>query len=118
MAETAANPWGGPAPSADSSSWLDAPVEPDAPSFDIMHPFQETLIPFDAWVEQGLEWLVSNFRPVFQAVRWPVDAVSQAPSPPVITSRLARAVGMCACGFHSASPTPAAACGPIRDRAR
>ena len=33
-----------------------------------------------------------------------MEVVNQAPSPLVITRRLARAVGMCACGFHNASP--------------
>ena len=38
-------------------------------------PFQEALIPLNVWVDQGLDWLVDNFRPVFQAIRWPIDAI-------------------------------------------
>jgi glycine betaine/proline transport system permease protein len=41
---------------------------------DMLHPFQEAVIPLGAWVDQGLEWLVANFRGVFQAIRWPIDA--------------------------------------------
>jgi glycine betaine/proline transport system permease protein len=41
---------------------------------DWLYPFQDSLIPLESWVEGSLEWLVSNFRPVFQAIRTPVDA--------------------------------------------
>jgi glycine betaine/proline transport system permease protein len=82
------DPWGGAGDAATSSSGGDAwgnatsggsadflradQVEP--PAFDIMHPFQDASIPLEGWVENGLDWLVSNFRPFFQAVRWPIDA--------------------------------------------
>ncbi|MEX2643442.1 MAG: hypothetical protein WD270_08320, partial [Acetobacterales bacterium] len=33
-------------------------------------------IPLDDWVEFVVkDWLVPNFRPVFQAIKWPVDQV-------------------------------------------
>ncbi|WLQ11885.1 glycine betaine/L-proline ABC transporter permease ProW [Hahella aquimaris] len=82
--EPSANPWGASAgdgaaanePAADTASgWLDAPAdEPlqDTP-FDILDPFQDAVIPLDSWVEQGLDWVVNHFRPVFQAIRWPID---------------------------------------------
>lgn len=41
----------------------------------LLDPFEDAVIPLGDWVETGLDWLVSNFRPVFQAVRWPVDGV-------------------------------------------
>ncbi|AKH19120.1 glycine betaine/L-proline ABC transporter permease ProW [Sedimenticola thiotaurini] len=73
----AANPWGGgaPAPVDSTSDWLNnqqaaAPEE----AFNWLDPFAQKLIPLDHWVDQGLEWLVDNFRPAFQAVRWPIDA--------------------------------------------
>jgi glycine betaine/proline transport system permease protein len=75
MPEGQANPWGSGAPAPAAPDWLSGPAEDTAPSFDLLHPFQDAWIPLDSWVEQGLDWLVGNFRPVFQAVRWPVDTV-------------------------------------------
>ncbi|QQS54109.1 MAG: glycine betaine/L-proline ABC transporter permease ProW [Candidatus Competibacteraceae bacterium] len=76
----AANPWGdgesvsSPAPA--NTDWLTTTSAPaDPATFDWLHPFQETLIPLNVWVDQGLDWLVDNFRPVFQAIRWPIDAI-------------------------------------------
>ena len=71
------NPWGGAgqAEPAPSMNWLDAqgpPVQEQA--FDWLDPFAEKMIPLDHWVDLGLDWLVDNFRPAFQAVRWPIDA--------------------------------------------
>ena len=97
----ASNPWGGgsatPSPDAATSAPTPAPAAgpggagggdaaatPDwlsntAPApehhFDILHPFHDALIPLDIWVNNGLDWVVSNFRSVFQAIRWPIDAV-------------------------------------------
>ncbi|MCB1918138.1 MAG: glycine betaine/L-proline ABC transporter permease ProW [Rhodocyclaceae bacterium] len=73
-----ANPWGGAggeAASAPGDDWLGA-AAPPAPetAFDPLHPFQDALIPLDAWVDHGLEWVVDNFRPAFQAIRLPIDA--------------------------------------------
>ncbi|MBB4285277.1 glycine betaine/L-proline ABC transporter permease ProW [Roseospira goensis] len=79
----ASNPWGssgggdartgGEAPAG--SDWLSQAPAAKEESFDILHPFEEALIPLEFWVEQFLDWLVTNFRPVFQAIRWPVDGV-------------------------------------------
>lgn len=71
------NAWNqSPPPDASpDSSWLDqaAPAaEPEA--FNWLHPFQDAVIPLDIWVDQGLAWLVENFRPLFQAIRTPIDA--------------------------------------------
>jgi len=41
----------------------------------ILDPFQETLVPLAQWVDQGLRWLVDNYRPFFQSIKWPVDQV-------------------------------------------
>lgn len=77
--DAASNPWGGgatPAPdaAAPSSDWLGAAGNAPEIGFDWTDPFAQALIPLDSWVEQGLDWLVVNFRPIFQAVRWPIDA--------------------------------------------
>ena len=41
----------------------------------ILDPFQETVIPLAQWVDQGLRWLVDNYRPFFQSIKWPIDQV-------------------------------------------
>ena len=80
-AETTSNPWGtddvtGAEDSAATpGDWLtDAGPSTAEPELNLLHPFQEAVIPLGAWVDQGLEWLVDNFRGVFQAIRWPIDA--------------------------------------------
>ncbi len=52
--------------------------------------FEEHIIPLEKWIEGGVDWLVQNFRPQFQAVKWPVektlngiDAALQA-LPPIV----------------------------------
>ncbi|OSQ48486.1 glycine betaine/L-proline ABC transporter permease ProW [Thalassospira alkalitolerans] len=71
----AANPWGG-APAADTAGdWLSNAAPAPEHHFDIIHPFNDAVIPLDIWVNHGLEWVVDNFRNVFQAIRWPIDAV-------------------------------------------
>ncbi len=35
--------------------------------------FEEASIPLEKWIEIGVNWLVDNFRPQFQAVKWPVE---------------------------------------------
>jgi glycine betaine/proline transport system permease protein len=58
-----------------SGDWLadTAGIRTEA-EIDLLHPFQEAVIPLGSWVDRGLEWLVDNFRGVFQAIRWPIDA--------------------------------------------
>ena len=76
-----ANPWGGAAPApadapaAANGDWLGAPpATPVDVPFDWVHPFNDSVIPLDTWVDHGLNWTVDNFRPFFQAVRLPIDA--------------------------------------------
>lgn len=83
--QPATNPWGAapaegaPAsPDAGSTDWLSDTSVAQPEQFDWLHPFEEPLIPLAGWVDQGLEWLVENFRPVFQAIRWPIDATLSA----------------------------------------
>lgn len=71
----AGNPWSGGAETAPSNNWLDVEQAPVVEqSFNWLDPLAEKVIPLDRWVDLGLEWLVDNFRPAFQAVRWPIDA--------------------------------------------
>ncbi len=32
-------------------------------------------IPMDDWIEFAVQWLVSNFRPQFQAIKWPIEVL-------------------------------------------
>ncbi|SIO45910.1 glycine betaine/proline transport system permease protein [Rhodovulum sp. ES.010] len=76
--ESASNPWGGgsgTAPETATPDWLSGAAEAEAQSFDILHPFDHAVIPLESWVETALDFVVDNFRPVFQAIRWPVDGV-------------------------------------------
>ena len=69
-----------PGDSSDSSVQNSSPEwllsnETDEKNFNLFDPFVQTSIPLDKWTEIGLEWLVANFRPAFQAIRVPVDAI-------------------------------------------
>lgn len=35
--------------------------------------FEDKVIPLDIWVSQFVDWLVDNYRDVFQALKWPVE---------------------------------------------
>ncbi|MEX5791410.1 glycine betaine/L-proline ABC transporter permease ProW [Providencia hangzhouensis] len=79
---SADDPWGNASDTttpADTSSsdWLDAaPTDSIVPDqFNIMDPFQHTLIPLDSWVTHAIDWVVLNFRPVFQGIRAPIDFI-------------------------------------------
>ena len=79
--ESATNPWGAGSDTGDQSGpastagdWLtDTGSAAADTGLDLANPFQDAVIPLGAWVDQGLEWLVNNFRGVFQAIRWPID---------------------------------------------
>ena len=88
---TAADPWGSPdassAPDLNASSadplatadaggdWLSAPGG-DAASTDSsgLQQLFDGSLPISDWINQGLDWTVSHFRPAFQALRVPIDA--------------------------------------------
>ncbi|SDG83974.1 glycine betaine/proline transport system permease protein [Vibrio xiamenensis] len=71
------DPWGTGEAAGQASSnadWLNSvPVEQH--HFSWLHPFQDALIPFDHWVETALNWLVTHGRPIFQAIRVPIDFI-------------------------------------------
>jgi glycine betaine/proline transport system permease protein len=72
----AANPWGGSASNTLEPTWLnEAANSAQSSSFDWLHPFREPLVPLDRYVEVGIGWIVEHFRGVFQAIRFPIDAV-------------------------------------------
>ena len=70
------NPWGNDSGAETAGGdWLTAtPGDTVVTEVDMVHPFQDAVIPLGTWVDQGLEWLVDNFRGVFQSIRWPIDA--------------------------------------------
>jgi glycine betaine/proline transport system permease protein len=78
----ATNPWGsgsgpdnGSSEAQTSGDWLAGTASETAETgLDLVNPFQEAVIPLGRWVDQGLDWLVDNFRGIFQAIRWPIDA--------------------------------------------
>jgi glycine betaine/proline transport system permease protein len=37
--------------------------------------FEDALIPLDKWVSQFVDWLVNNYRDIFQALKWPVEQI-------------------------------------------
>ncbi len=70
-----ANAWNqGADAGASNTDWLDqgSSIIPDD-AFNWLHPFSDSVLPFDVWVNNGLNWTVDNFRPVFQMIRVPVD---------------------------------------------
>ncbi len=69
------NPWGNTAQAdTDSNDWLyTAPESEKNTSVDYWHPFQEARLPLDQWIESAIDWVVDNFRPVFQLIRAPVE---------------------------------------------
>jgi len=60
-----------------TADWL-AGSEEQIADFDLLDPFARSVIPLESWVDSGLEWVVENFRPLFQAIRVPIDATLSA----------------------------------------
>lgn len=80
--QTDSDPWGGATDTGSSTDagagdWLDAvPSDSIAPEqFNILDPFQHTLIPLDSWVAHAIDWIVLHFRPLFQGIRVPIDFI-------------------------------------------
>merc|ERR1711879_408808 len=76
------DPWGNASTAQEnkesSVNWTDeaanAPVE-ETKDFDILNPFEDAIIPFGEWTNNGIDWLVENFRDVFLAAKAPIDIV-------------------------------------------
>ncbi|MFD2054839.1 ABC transporter permease [Mesorhizobium calcicola] len=45
---------------------------------DILDPFKSWHLPFSEWVEAVLSWVVTNYRPLFQTLKWPFDRLLTA----------------------------------------
>ncbi|WP_257625118.1 ABC transporter permease, partial [Variovorax boronicumulans] len=67
-----------------TSAWLDAPAHAahqlagsaDATTSNgfALHRLWDGSLPVEAWINQGLGWVVEHFRPFFQTVRLPIDS--------------------------------------------
>ena len=74
------DPWGNASTAQNqkesSVNWTDevdnAAIE-ETKNFDILNPFEDSIIPFDVWTNDGIDWLVENFRDVFLAAKVPID---------------------------------------------
>ena len=78
-AANSADAWGGSsAPASSSTDWLHNAPAPKVEHFDIMDPFHKTLIPLDSWVTEGIDWVVTHFRPLLQGIRVPIDYILSA----------------------------------------
>ncbi len=42
---------------------------------ELLNPFESATIPLDDWVAAALAWIVENYRPFFQSIKWPIDQV-------------------------------------------
>lgn len=75
---SATDPWGNAAANDAQPDWLSQSDAVTDTGINWLDPFDKAVIPLDSWVEHGLDWLVANLRPLFQAIRLPVDATLQA----------------------------------------
>ncbi|WP_421240900.1 glycine betaine/L-proline ABC transporter permease ProW [Aeromonas enteropelogenes] len=78
--DAAEDPWGSSTETAVASNdWqAELAAKAEEPAFDPLDPFQHAWVPLDSWVEQGIGVLVSNFRPLFQIIRAPVEVTLNA----------------------------------------
>lgn len=65
------NPWGTTTEES-TTNWTQVEAIPEN-KFDLLHPFNDALIPFDKWVESSLTWVVENFRDFFQLTKVPIE---------------------------------------------
>ena len=86
-ADAPSDPWAALTPSEDGAAaaddWLSAPADSldgataalsssGSNGFEL-HQLWDGSLPIEAWINQGLEWVVDRFRPFFQTVRGPID---------------------------------------------
>jgi glycine betaine/proline transport system permease protein len=84
------NPWL-PSPPPDTA-WLDAAPAATPENGNVLNHLFDGSLPLQAWINEGLGWVVEHCRPFFQAVRAPIDAtltgvsdvLLAAPAPVVI----------------------------------
>ena len=74
-----ADPWAAPDTASDTASstsndWLNAGSSPTEAPHSLWEQLRSEGLPIEAWINQGLGWVVEHFRPFFQTVRAPIDA--------------------------------------------
>ena len=57
-----------------ASDWLGASSSATDEPLSLWDQVRTEGLPIEAWINQGLGWVVDNFRPFFQTVRAPIDA--------------------------------------------
>ena len=77
--DAGSDPWGAAASAPDAAgSWMDAPDAAGALAAPdngfALHQLWDGSLPIESWINDGLAWVVENFRPFFQSVRVPIDA--------------------------------------------
>ncbi|AXH12530.1 glycine betaine/L-proline ABC transporter permease ProW [Halarcobacter bivalviorum] len=77
------DPWGNASTAQEnkesSVDWMNTEVIEEKPKeFDFFNPFEQSLIPFDTWTNNSIDWLVANFREFFLATKIPIDIVLKA----------------------------------------
>jgi glycine betaine/proline transport system permease protein len=78
-ASTASSPWGAATVQHnDATSFLSAAPTDHVSTFSLAHPFHSSWIPLKEWVDTFVNWLVLHFRPLFTAIKTPVDATLSA----------------------------------------
>lgn len=75
-----ANPWGEAADQTKQNDTFTSanPATIEDKNFDILHPFDETILPIDGWINDSLDWVVVNFRDFFQMSKMPIEATLNA----------------------------------------
>lgn len=71
-----ADPWGTPTTpdTGAGTDWLAGATNTSDTPLSWWEQLWADGLPLEGWINQGLEWVVENFRPFFQAVRAPIDA--------------------------------------------
>jgi len=72
----ASDPWGNASVAQEdkvtNTDWSQATADA-VPDFDILHPFNDAIIPFDSWTNDAIEWTVTEFREFFLVAKMPIE---------------------------------------------
>jgi len=78
----ASDPWGNASTAQEdktsSVDWSQVTAVEETEKFDILHPFKESIIPFDRWTNIAIDWTVENFREFFLMAKMPIDIILRA----------------------------------------
>lgn len=75
----ASDPWGNAAKAQEEKStsvdWAQSRDTTEVKEFDILHPFDDTIIPFGEWTNSAIDWSVTNFREFFLIAKMPIEFI-------------------------------------------